>query len=117
MDQDKEAVAEQLRDYLRLIGEIKSMYGEVNAIPLDQKPMAQARMKELKARLRADYDRLNHPGKGSQVNDTEDAFLRPAVEGAFNHVRVKWNSNPAGWRGDLAEASVDISHYLSELTR
>jgi hypothetical protein len=115
LGKEKEAVISQLREYLRLIDEITGMYGTGTGIAPDKKPMAQAKMKALKEKLRSDDQRVSSLDKANGLNATEDAFLRPAVNRSFNHIRVRWNSNPSGWHDDLAEARIDIDHYLGAM--
>src|SRR5438067_1825150 len=116
-DGERGAVAARLREYLRRIDEVCGQIdGGPSALP-GGKSRTRELMRALKSELKEDYRRLCRKNARDQLDDAEHAFLRPAVQGAFNHIKVRWNSNPSSWLPDLHEARIDIEHYLAEIMR
>ena len=94
---------------MELIGEKRGLTGE-------DKDRAQALLKVLKGKLRADY-RFGNTAKGrAQMTETELHFYHPAVHEALTRIRVKTNSVPdPQWVSQLYEALMNVDHYLHEL--
>jgi hypothetical protein len=85
-------------------------------IPGTRWPEAREKMRELKARLRAEYGLRSMVRVGRAMTPIESAIYFPGIEGAKIQITVLWNSRPdRKWHDQLYAARIDIEHALSDL--
>lgn len=104
------AYAARMDDLIRILSRGNSM------TQLDRQHVAEM-YNTLKEEIRADYRRLSRKSGRGETNDTEEAFLLPAVHGASTRLRPATDTNPlnSNWLDAAQSAKIDIDHALDQL--
>ncbi len=110
------AVIDQLQAHLDRLNEILDLIGDCGSLSPQAIARSKTLMKAAKEALQDDDRRMSAVSGQAALNPTEDAYLRPAIQGAARHLKVPMNTTPnAKWRSDLYEAISDIKDPLGQL--
>ena len=110
-------IIQALRVFARDTRELMDAIADRSFIPREEVMELQAKLKDLKGRLKQAAKRGTVDGSRRPLTHQESAFFQPAVQSAAVNCSVAVNTHPikSNWFSDLYGMEIDIQHLLGQL--